>query len=101
MLWWLPAAVVTLGAMVWVSWLGRTRSEEPDRSEGAQARFAAAIERDLPQGVRRTPSRPHEPSTGIAVRPSQRAHLRRDAGPDAGSDAGSDAAPGTPERRSA
>lgn len=72
MLWWLPPAVVTLGAMVWVSWLGRTRSEEPDRSEAAQARFAAAIQRDLPSGVRRAPARPHERSTGIAVRPSQR-----------------------------
>ncbi len=72
MLWWLPPAVVTLGAMVWVSWLGRTRSEEPDRSEAAQARFAAAIQRDLPTGVRRSTARPHERSTGLAVRPSQR-----------------------------
>lgn len=74
MLWWLLPAAVTLGAMVWVSWLGRARSAMPDRSDAAQARLAAAIQRDLPAGVRRPESRPHEPSTGIAVRPSQRNH---------------------------
>jgi hypothetical protein len=73
MLWWLPPALVTAGAMVWVSWLGRARSATPDRSEAAQARLAAAIQRDLPSSVSRPTSRPHERSTGLAVRPSQRA----------------------------
>ena len=72
--WWVPPAVVTLIAMIWVSWLGRARSTAPDRSEAAQERFAAAIMRDLPSEVTRQVSAPRpmrERSTGIAVRPSQ------------------------------
>lgn len=84
MLWWLPPALFTLGAMVWVTWLGRARSATPDRSEAAQAKLAAAIQRDLPAGLSGRSSRPHERSTGIAVRPSQRARP-----------------PADPERRSA
>lgn len=72
MLWWLPPALVTLGAMLWVSWSGRVRDDAPDRSEAAQAKMAQALGRDLPQAVRRTPPRPRDRSTGIAVRPSQR-----------------------------
>lgn len=72
MLWWLPPALVTLGAMLWVSWYGRARDEAPDRSEAAQARMARALGRDLPQSERRTSTRPRDRSTGIAVRPSQR-----------------------------
>lgn len=73
--WWVPPAVVTLVAMVWVSWLGRARPTGPDRSEAAQERFAAAILRDLPSEVTRQVSAPRplrERSTGIAVRPSQK-----------------------------
>lgn len=73
MLWWLPAGLATLAAMAWVSWAGRARSSEPDRSEAAQARFAAAIGRDLPGDAATPASRPRERSTGIAVRRSQRA----------------------------
>ena len=72
--WWLPPAIVTLIAMLWVSWLGRARDIGPDRSEAAQERFAAAIMRDLPIEVTRQVSAPRplrERSTGIAVRPSQ------------------------------
>ena len=75
LLWWLPPAVVTLVAMLWVSWLGRARDLSPDRSEAAQERFAAAILRDLPPEVTsrtNVPRPPRERSTGIAVRPSQR-----------------------------
>jgi hypothetical protein len=75
LLWWVPPAVVTVIAMVWVSWLGRARSVGPDRSDAAQERFAAAIMRDLPSEVTRQVSAPRpmrERSTGIAVRPSQK-----------------------------
>ena len=73
--WWLPPAIVTVIAMLWVSWLGRARDLGPDRSEAAQERFAAAIMRDLPSEVTRRVSAPRpirERSTGIAVRPSQK-----------------------------
>lgn len=72
MLWWVPPALVTVGAMLWVSWSGRARDEAPDRSEAAQARMGEALGRDLPQAVRRTTPRPRDRSTGLAVRPSQR-----------------------------
>jgi hypothetical protein len=75
LLWWVPPAVVTVVAMVWVSWLGRARPTGPDRSDAAQERFAAAIMRDLPSEVTRQVSAPRpmrERSTGIAVRPSQK-----------------------------
>ena len=80
LLWWLPPVVVTAGAMVWVGWAGRARSIEPDRSEAAQERFRAAIERDLPDAARQVrAARPtRERSTGIAVRPSQRPVPRAD-----------------------
>ncbi|MCW2807546.1 MAG: hypothetical protein JWQ93_1501 [Marmoricola sp.] len=74
LLWWLPPAIVTLIAMLWVSWLGRARDVSPDRSDAAQERFAAAIMRDLPAEVTTRVSAPRplrERSTGIAVRPSQ------------------------------
>jgi hypothetical protein len=74
LLWWLPPAIVTLVAMLWVGWLGRARDVGPDRSEAAQERFAAAIMRDLPSEVTSRPAGPERPrdrSTGIAVRPSQ------------------------------
>jgi len=75
LLWWVPPAIVTVVAMIWVSWLGRARPTGPDRSEAAQERFAAAIMRDLPSEVTRQVSAPRpmrERSTGIAVRPSQK-----------------------------
>ncbi len=81
LLWWVPTAVVTVVAMLWVGWLGRARDLSPDRSEAAQERFAAAILRDLPP--RATDGGPeraeHERSTGVAIRPSQAADERRSA----------------------
>ncbi len=76
LLWWLPPAIVTVIAMLWVSWLGRARESGPDRSEAAQERFAAAIRRELPAQAMRQVGAPRplrERSTGIAVRPSQAA----------------------------
>ncbi len=73
--WWVRPAIVTLIAMLWVSWLGRARDMGPDRSDAAQERFAAAIMRDLPSAVTNRVSAPRpvrERSTGIAIRPSQR-----------------------------
>jgi len=73
--WWLPPAIVTVIAMLWVSWLGRARDMGPDRSDAAQERFAAAIMRDLPTAVTSRVSEPkpmRDRSTGIAIRPSQR-----------------------------
>jgi hypothetical protein len=78
--WWVPPAIVTLIAMLWVSWLGRARDVGPDRSEAAQERFAAAIMRDLPSEVTHSvgaPRRVRDRSTGIAVRPSQDPAARR------------------------
>jgi hypothetical protein len=71
LLWLVPPALVTLVAMVWVSWLGREKPDLRDRSEVAQQRFAEAILREHP-GVRRTARTPRDRSTGIAVRPSRR-----------------------------
>lgn len=73
LLWWVPPALVTLVAMVWVSWAGRARDPGPDRSEAAQERFAAAIMRELPTAAAnaKRPRHPRDRSTGIAVRPSQ------------------------------
>lgn len=71
LLWLLPPVVVTGVAMLWVSWVGRTRPALSERSEAAQERaqqrFAAAILRDHPGAdTRRTG--PRERSTGVAVR---------------------------------
>lgn len=69
-LWWLaPAAVVSLLAMVWVSWLGREGRGEVDR-DVAVARLAKALEADSPVVTRQREHRVDR-STGIAVRPSR------------------------------
>jgi hypothetical protein len=96
--WWLPPAIVTLIAMLWVGWLGRARDMGPDRSDAAQARFAAAIMRDLPSAVTNRVSEPRpmrERSTGIAIRPSQRSGTPTTPSP------GGPKGPGDPSRRSA
>lgn len=82
-LWWLvPPVVVTLVAMVWVSWLGRDGRGEIDRDE-AVARLGRAL--DKPADARRQavvnarPQHPRERSTGIAVRPSKARQLNEQA----------------------
>lgn len=71
-LWWLaPPAGVTVVAMIWVSWLGRENRGEVD-PEVANARLAAAMEKDLPARRQAPPPRRPDRSTGIAVRPSRR-----------------------------
>ena len=44
--------------MLWVSWLGSRPRSQPDRSDAAQERFAAAIMRDLPSEVTNRVSAP-------------------------------------------
>ena len=69
--WLLPAAVVTLTAMVWVGWWGREGRGEVDR-ETAARRLGEALTREQRRRpgyavARRTPER----STGVALRPSK------------------------------
>ena len=71
LLWLAPPAVVTLVAMVWVSWLGRAGRGEVDREEAVR-RLGEAMRRPVPTRLP-PPRRPHERSTGLAVRPSRAA----------------------------
>jgi hypothetical protein len=69
LLWLVPAAVVALGAMAWVSWAGRDGRGEVDRDVAVE-RLGRAITKELPAGTRRTSAPVRDRSTGIAVRPS-------------------------------
>ncbi|MEO6509481.1 MAG: hypothetical protein ABIO16_00710 [Nocardioides sp.] len=71
LLWLVPPAVVTLLAMVWVSWLGREGRGEVDRDEAVR-RMAQAIGRDHPGATKPRPVPVPDRSTGIAVRRSTR-----------------------------
>lgn len=81
LLWLVPTVVVTVVAMLWVSWAGREGRGEVDR-EVALRRLARALDpaarrgglarsrrRPLPSYV--APAR-RERSTGVAVRPTRR-----------------------------
>lgn len=70
LLWLVPTAVVTVLAMLWVSWLGREGRGEVDR-EVAVRRLAAAMQRPHPGTGRARPAAVRDRSTGIAVRPSR------------------------------
>jgi hypothetical protein len=72
LLWLVPPAVVTLLAMVWVSWLGREGRGEIDREEAVR-RLTKAMQKDHPGARKPRPLRARDRSTGIAVRPSARA----------------------------
>ena len=69
LLWLAPAVVVTVLAMVWVSWAGRDGRGEVDRDVAVE-RLGKALARELPAGTRRTSAPARDRSTGIAVRPS-------------------------------
>ena len=69
LLWLVPSAVVTIVAMVWVSWVGRDGRGEVDRDVAVE-RLGRALAKELPAGARRTPPAARDRSTGIAVRPS-------------------------------
>lgn len=71
-LWWLaPSAVVTVAAMVWVSWWGREGRGEVDRDVAVE-RLARAMSRDHRADLPARPVRAADRSTGIAVRPTRR-----------------------------
>lgn len=69
LLWLVPAAVVSMAAMAWVSWLGRDGRGEIDRDVAVQ-RLGRALAKELPAGTRRSAAPARDRSTGIAVRPS-------------------------------
>ncbi len=66
LLWLVPPVVVTVLAMVWVSWLGREGRGQVGRDEAVR-RLAVALEKDAPT-VRRVVREPRQRSTGVAVR---------------------------------
>ena len=69
LLWLVPSVLVTLAAMLWVSWTSRDGRGEVDRDVAVQ-RLGKALGKDLPAGTRRTSAPVRDRSTGIAVRPS-------------------------------
>ena len=69
LLWLVPAVVVTVVAMVWVSWMGRDGRGEIDRDVAVE-RLGRALGKEMPAGTRRTAAPARDRSTGIAVRPS-------------------------------
>jgi len=69
LLWLVPAAVVTVVAMLWVGWASRDGRGEVDRDVAAQ-RLGKALAKELPAGTRRPTAPARDRSTGIAVRPS-------------------------------
>ena len=71
LLWLVPPAVVTLLAMVWVSWLGREGRGEVDREEAVR-RLTKAMQKDHPGARKPRPVHERDRSTGVAVRPSAR-----------------------------
>ncbi len=70
LLWLVPTGVVTLVAMLWVSWLGREGRGEVDRDVAVQ-RLSRAMQREHPASQKQRPVAPRDRSTGIAVRPSR------------------------------
>ncbi len=77
LLWLVPAAVVSLAAMGWVSWIGRDGRGEIDRDVAVQ-RLGKALAKELPAGTRRSAAPARDRSTGIAVRPSHGSASERD-----------------------
>ena len=72
LLWLVPPAAITVAAMVWVSWLGRSR-REIDREEAVR-RLGEALSEERrtrrPGGyAARVPQR--DRSSGVALRPSR------------------------------
>ena len=71
LLWLVPSLLVTVAAMVWVSWLGREGRGEVDRDVAVE-RLARALSKEHPAARRAAPPRLRDRSTGIAVRPTAR-----------------------------
>lgn len=70
LLWLVPPALATLGAMVWVSWLAREGRGEVDRDVAIQ-RLGKALEKDHRTPLSQRPARVPDRSSGIAVRPNR------------------------------
>lgn len=70
LLWLVPSAVVTLGAMLWAVWAGRDSRGEVDRDEAVRRLGAALDGRSRPLPGYAAGERVRERSTGVAVRPS-------------------------------
>lgn len=68
--WLVPPVVVTVLAMLWVSWLGREGRGEIDR-DVAVRRLADALQKEPPGHTTVRPTAVRDRSTGIAVRPSR------------------------------
>ena len=68
--WLVPPVVVTVLAMLWVSWLGREGRGEVDR-DVAVRRLADALQKEPPAHTSVRPTAVRDRSTGIAVRPSR------------------------------
>ena len=66
LLWLVPPVVVTVVAMLWVSWLGREGRGEVSREEGVR-RMGEALSKPS-TAPRYTPGKAAERSTGLAVR---------------------------------
>ena len=77
LLWLVPPVVVTVVAMLWVSWLGREGRGEIDR-DVAVRRMASALGKDQPPAARR--GRVRAGATGRAGRPPRAAAPGRSAG---------------------
>ncbi len=73
LLWLLPPVLVTLVAMAWVAWRGRSERAEVDRDEAVR-RLGAALEgRTASSDARRPWARPREtPGYAAPPRPQQR-----------------------------
>lgn len=69
LLWLVPSLVVLVVAMVWTSWWARESRGEVDRDVAVE-RLAKALAKDHPTTRPGAPRRPHDRSTGIAVRPT-------------------------------
>jgi hypothetical protein len=74
--WLVPAAGVTVLAMLWAAWAGRPQREQVERSDASTERFGRAIMKEHPAAGRPRPVGPRDRSTGIAVRPSRNGGTR-------------------------
>jgi hypothetical protein len=72
LLWLAPPAVVTVVAMLWAGWMGRSSRGEVDR-EVAVRRLGEALSRRPQHRPYAAARGERDRSTGIAVRPSRRA----------------------------
>lgn len=68
LLWLVPAAVVTVAAMLWVAWWGREGRGQVDRETAARLMGEALTRQPKRRPGYAAPPRAPETSTGVAVR---------------------------------